>query len=241
VTIVGETNVGKSTLLNRLLKEERAIVSEIHGTTRDAIEDTVVISGLMFRFIDTAGIRETHDAIEQLGIERTFRKIEQASIVLWMVDLTSDTKEIGYLAEEIAVRAEGKKLLLILNKADRMTADELSRKIAFYDNFCIDRMVMSAKSDADIIALECALLEAANIQQIDENDVIVTNMRHYEALTLAQAAIRQVISGLDSGISGDFLSQDIRECLYHLGEITGQQISTEEVLGNIFSKFCIGK
>ena len=241
VAIVGETNAGKSTLLNRLLKEDRAIVSDIHGTTRDAIEDTVVIGGLLFRFIDTAGIRDTHDAIEQLGIERTYRKIEQASVVLWVIDLTGDTQENVRLSKEILSRSEEKKLILILNKADKLTSDELSPKTALYYQIGMESLVMSAKSDADLSALERTLIEAAGISQIGENDVIVANMRHYEALTLSLEAIRQVITGLDEGISGDFLSQDIRECLYHLGQITGQQIGTEEVLGNIFSKFCIGK
>jgi len=241
VAIVGETNTGKSTLLNRLLRDDRAIVSDIHGTTRDAIEDTVVIGGLMFRFIDTAGIRHTDDAIERLGIERTFLKIEQASIVLRVIDLTNDSQEIGQLSEELASRSEGKKLILILNKADQLTAGEQSQKSACYDRFGIDCIVMSAKSDADLSTLERKLVELSGIPQIGENDVIVANARHYEALTLALEAIRQVISGLDDGISGEFLSHDIRECLFHLGQITGQQIGTEEVLGNIFSKFCIGK
>jgi len=241
VAIVGETNAGKSTLLNRLLKEDRAIVSDIHGTTRDAIEDTVIVNGLMFRFIDTAGIRETRDAIEQLGVERTFRKIEQASIVLWVIDLSGDIQETVRFSEVIAARSEGKKLILILNKADKLNFNEYSSKIACYDLLGKDRIIMSAKSDDDLSALESKLAEAAGIPQIGENDVIVANMRHYEALTLALSAIRRVIQGLEQSISGDFLSQDIRECLYHLGQITGQQIGTEEVLGNIFSSFCVGK
>jgi len=241
VAIVGETNVGKSTLLNRLLRDEKAIVSDIHGTTRDAIEDTVVIGGLMFRFIDTAGIRETHDTIEQLGIERTFKKMEQASIVLWVIDLFNDTQYINQLAQQIINRKEGKKLILILNKADMLSDEDRRKKTAFYSRFNEDFIVISAKSDNDITALERKLIETANIPQIGDNDVIVTNMRHFEALVRALSAIERVMDGLDAGISGDFLSQDIRECLYHLGEITGQQIGTEEVLGNIFSKFCIGK
>ena len=241
VAIVGETNAGKSTLLNRLLKDERAIVSETHGTTRDAIEDTVVIDGLMFRFIDTAGIRETHDAVERLGIERTFQKIEQAAIVLWIIDLLSEVQNISPVSEEIIARAQGKKLILILNKSDKLTDEELSQKIAQFDRFGEEKMIISAKTDDDLTALEHKMIEAANIPQIGENDVIIANMRHYEALILALKAIQQVIYGLDKGISGEFLSQDIRECLFHLGQITGQQIGTEEVLGNIFSRFCIGK
>jgi tRNA modification GTPase len=241
VAIVGETNAGKSTLLNRLLHDEKAIVSEIHGTTRDAIEDTVTVDGLLFRFIDTAGIRETRDAIEQMGIERTFRKMEQASIVLWVIDLTGDVRETNRLAAQITGRKQGKKLLLILNKADTLTDEERERKTAYYNGWNEEYLVISAKADAGIATLERKLVEAANIPQIGENDVIVTNLRHYEALTKALSAVERVTEGLDSGISGDFLSQDIRECLSYLNEITGKQISTEDVLRNIFSKFCIGK
>jgi len=241
VAIVGETNAGKSTLLNRLLKEERAIVSEIHGTTRDAIEDTVIIDGLMFRFIDTAGIRETYNTIEQLGIERSFQKIEQSSIVLWVIDLTNDTQKTDQLAKQIISRAESKKLILTLNKADKITCEELKAKIEYYKLFHEDYIVISAKSAADVATLERKLIETANIPQIGENDVIVTNLRHYGALAKALTAIERVIEGLDTNISGDLLSQDIRECLSFLNEITGQQISTEDVLGNIFSRFCVGK
>jgi len=241
VAIVGETNAGKSTLLNSLLKEERAIVSDIHGTTRDAIEDTAVINGLMFRFIDTAGIRETQDDIERLGIERSFMKIEQASIVLWVIDITSDIHEAERLFAQISNRTKGKKLILTLNKADKLTACDRERKTALYSRFNEDYIVISAKSDADIAALERKLLETANIPQISENDVTITNLRHYEALVKALSAIEQVIKGLEEGVSGDFMAQDIRECIAHLGQITGQQINADDVLGNIFRKFCIGK
>jgi tRNA modification GTPase len=241
VAIAGETNAGKSTLLNRLLRDEKAIVSDIHGTTRDVIEDTVTVDGLLFRFIDTAGIRETHDAIEQLGIDRTFQKIGQATIVLWVIDLTGDVQGMNRVAAQIIDRSQGKKLILVLNKADKLTGGEREQKTAYYSRFNEDYIVISAKSDAGIAALEHKLVEAANIPQTGENDVIVTSLRHYEALTGALSAIERVMDGLDAGISGDFLSQDIRECLSYLNEITGKQIAAEEVLGNIFSRFCIGK
>jgi len=241
VAIAGQTNAGKSTLLNRLLRDDKAIVSDIHGTTRDAIEDTAVISGLMFRFIDTAGIRETQDAIEQLGIERTFKKIEQASIVLWLIDLSGDIRDIEPPAPQIIHHNTERKLILLLNKCDLLHEDECEQKATYFKRFNEDVMVFSAKSDRDIARLERKLTEVANIPQIGDNDVIIANARHYEALTHALSAIRQVIAGVGSGISGELLSQDIRDCLYHLGEITGQRIGAEDVLENIFSKFCIGK
>ncbi|MDR1171762.1 MAG: tRNA uridine-5-carboxymethylaminomethyl(34) synthesis GTPase MnmE [Bacteroidales bacterium] len=241
VAIAGETNAGKSTLLNRLLRDEKAIVSDIHGTTRDAIEDTITVDGLLFRFIDTAGIRETRDTIEQLGIERTFQKIEQAAIVLWVIDLTNDIRGMDRIAAQIIGRKQGKKLILVLNKADKLTGDEREQKTAYYNRFNEDCIVISAKSNTDITALERKLVKAANIPQTGENDVIVTNLRHYEALAKALSAIERVMEGLDAGISGDFLSQDIRECLSFLNEITGKQIGTEEVLDRIFSRFCVGK
>ncbi len=241
VAIVGETNAGKSTLLNRLLRDEKAIVSDIHGTTRDVIEDTITVDGLLFRFIDTAGIRETHDTIERLGIERTFQKIEQATIVLWVIDLTNNIQGMNQLAAQIIGRKQGKKLILVLNKDDKLTNEEREQKITYYSRFNEDYIVISAKSDADIAALEQKLVEVANIPQIGENDTIVTNLRHYEALIKALSTVERIINGLDAGISGDFLSQDIRECLLFLNEITGQQIGTEDILNNIFSKFCIGK
>jgi len=240
VAIIGETNAGKSTLLNLLVGEERAIVSDIHGTTRDVIEDTIQISGITFRFIDTAGIRETSDTIESMGIERTFRKLDQASIVLWVIDLTTPATDIEALATRIVPRSEGKHLVLVFNKSDLLTPDELALKQHLLSNLPATRIYISAKQQVNTETLQQELLKAASLPEISQNDVIVTNVRHYEALTNALHAIRRAINGLDTNISGDFLSQDIRECMHYLGEITGQ-ISNDEILGNIFANFCIGK
>lgn len=240
VAIVGETNAGKSTLLNQLLHEEKAIVSDIHGTTRDVIEDTVTLSGILFRFIDTAGIRETADTIEALGIERTFRKLEQAAIVLWVIDLGTPAPEIEALAARLIPKTEGKKVILAFNKTDKLTPAELAGKQSLLPDIPADRLYLSAKNTADVEKLQQLLLQAANLPEVGRNDVIVTNIRHYEALTQAHAAILRVIDGLARNLSGDFLSQDIRECMHYLGEITGQ-ISNDEILGNIFGKFCVGK
>ncbi len=240
VAIIGETNAGKSTLLNLLLNEEKAIVSDIHGTTRDVIEDTVNIHGIAFRFIDTAGIRHTTDTIETLGIERTFQKIEQASIVLWMIDLTTPIETIESLAESIVPKLDNKHVILLFNKSDLLSDAELAGKENLLPALKADRLFISAKKQQNTDALQELLLKAAHIPQIGESDVIVTNLRHYEALINALNAIRRVKEGLEIGITSDFISQDIRECMFYLGEITGQ-ISTDEVLGNIFSRFCIGK
>ncbi|MDR2916191.1 MAG: tRNA uridine-5-carboxymethylaminomethyl(34) synthesis GTPase MnmE [Tannerella sp.] len=240
VAIIGETNAGKSTLLNLLAGEERAIVSDIHGTTRDMIEDAINVSGITFRFIDTAGIRETSDVIESIGIERTFRKLEQASIVLWVIDLTSPANDIKLLARQIVPRSEGKHLVLVFNKSDLLTPEELNKKQDLLSNLPVARIYISAKQRLNTESLQHELLRAASLPDINQNDIIVTNVRHYEALMNALHAIRRVIENLTSGISGDFLSQDIRECIHYLGEITGQ-INNDEILGNIFANFCIGK
>ena len=240
VALVGETNVGKSTLLNLLLNEDKAIVSEIHGTTRDVIEDLVNIKWITFRFIDTAGIRDTKDKIESLGIERTYQKIEQASIILWIVDCTQLSEHMEWLTERIAKRAEGKKVILVFNKIDKIAEDEREVLDLLFQQFSGERIYISAKDNINTEGLQIALVLAAQLPEINPGDVVVNNIRHYEALQNALTAIRRVIEGIDNGITGDFLSQDIRECMHFLGEITGS-ISNDEILGNIFGKFCIGK
>ena len=240
VALVGETNVGKSTLLNLLLNEERAIVSDIHGTTRDSIEDLVNIEGITFRFIDTAGIRKTTDEIEKIGINLTYKKIEQSDIVLWIVDCTQVTEHIEWLTEKIAKRAQGKKIILVFNKIDKLADDEREVLDDLFKQFEGERIYISAKKRINTDNLTKALIHASQLERIKPDDVIVNNIRHYEALLLAQQDIQRVIEGIENRISGDFLSQDIRECMYHLGEITGQ-ISNDEILASIFSKFCIGK
>ena len=230
VAIVGKTNVGKSTLLNRLLKDDRAIVSDIHGTTRDTIEDTMDIQGVTFRFIDTAGIRQTTDQVEQIGIERTFQAIQKARIVLWIIDQQPSTKEINELTE----RTNNKKLIIVINKIDK--ADNNSYNLLNHPFVAI-----SAKHGTGIETLEQAIYEAADIATLADSDFIVTNARHYDALTRAQQSIQRVIDGLQMQLSGDLLSEDLRQALDTLAEITGGQITTNEVLGNIFKNFCVGK
>ena len=231
VAIIGETNAGKSTLLNVLLNEDKAIVSDIHGTTRDVIEDTTNIGGITFRFIDTAGIRETNDTIESLGIERTFQKLEQAEIVLWMIDATDATSQMNQLSGQILPRLERKHLILVFNKSD------LSGTAHSDEAECI---FISAKKRQNTDVLQKKLIAAANLPTITQNDVIVTNARHYEALTHALEAIRRVQQGLANNLSGDFVAQDIRECIFHLSDIAGE-VTNDMVLQNIFQHFCIGK
>jgi tRNA modification GTPase len=241
VAIVGETNAGKSTLLNLLLHDEKAIVSEIHGTTRDTIEDVFNIGGISFRFIDTAGIRATDDKIETLGVKRTFQKIDQASIVVWMIDTTHFNKEIEYIADKIVPKTKNKKLIIVFNKIDKISAEEQAiLEEEFLPQVPAERIYLSAKYGKNTEKLENALLKTADLPEIGANDVVVTNLRHYEALTRAHHSINRVIKGLQDQLSGDFLAQDIRECIHYLGEITGE-ISTDEILVNIFRNFCIGK
>jgi tRNA modification GTPase len=240
VAIVGETNTGKSTLLNLLLHDEKAIVSEIHGTTRDVIEDTIIINGILFRFIDTAGIRETQDVIETIGIERTFRKIGEASIVLWLVDTKAEDSHVEELAKKILPLTADKKLILVFNKLDCAEPYDIERKKHLLTDAIPERLFISARLKTNIDQLENALIEASNLQETGAQDVIITNVRHLEALKNASQAILRVENGLFQNIPTDLLTQDIRECMSYLGEITGE-ISTNEILGNIFEKFCIGK
>ena len=243
--IIGETNAGKSTLLNRLVKEDKAIVSDIHGTTRDVIEDTVVLQGITFRFIDTAGIRETHDAIENMGIERTFQKLDQAHIVIWLIDATGSTQDIEKIAGRVLPHCTDKRLIVAFNKIDKIGSATQQQLTDLYKRLTREKpntsfIFLSASHDQNIDVLEKQLADTIQSTQTGENDIIVTNARHYEALLNAHDAILRTLNGLQSGLSGDFLAQDIRECMHYLGEITGQ-ISTDEILGTIFSKFCIGK
>lgn len=238
VAIIGETNAGKSTLLNVLLNEDKAIVSDIHGTTRDIIEDTVNIGGIIFRFIDTAGIRETSDTIESLGIERTFQKLDQAEIVLWMIDATNAQAQITQLAGQLLPRCERKQLILVYNKADLVDNIQNSIPDNFPDN--VQSITLSAKKREHIEELQRMLITSAHLPTITQNDVIVTNVRHYEALNNALEAIHRVQEGLTNNISGDFISQDIRECIFHLSDIAGE-VTNDMVLQNIFQHFCVGK
>ncbi len=246
VAIVGHTNAGKSTLLNTILQEDRAIVSEIHGTTRDVIEDTINIEGITFRFIDTAGIRKTTDTIENIGIDRTFSKIESASIVILMLDINDPDKKIHEAIGDVKNRMnENQKLVVAINKIDLLTDDEIATrysKAKFEELSGSDAIVpMSAKKQTGIDSLSAELIKTINLKAVDNDEVIVTNARHYEALQRSHESIIRVLNGLHDGLSGDFLAQDIREVLMYLGEITGGEIQTDEVLGNIFKNFCIGK
>ena len=243
VAIIGETNAGKSTLLNVLLNEDKAIVSDIHGTTRDVIEDTVNIGGITFRFIDTAGIRETSDTIESLGIERTFQKLDQAEIVLWMIDSADAISQLTLLSDKILPRCEHKQLILVFNKVELINEtqkNELASQFSEHIGSEIESIFISAKQRLHTDELQQRLVAAAHLPTVTQNDVIVTNVRHYEALTRALDAIHRVQEGLDANISGDFLSQDIRECIFHLSDIAGE-VTNDMVLQNIFAHFCIGK
>ena len=257
VAIVGKTNVGKSTLLNRLLHEEKAIVSDIHGTTRDVIEDTTLIDGITFRFIDTAGIRKTDDVVENIGIERTFQKMEEAKIVIWLLDEQPSVSEI----EEMKQKNQGKKLLVVFNKMDKLEGEKLeldkfthsggsdsgeaeSTEAESSKAESIEAespLFISARTGENVSSLEQALVKAADIPEITENDVIITSARHYEALLRAQDSLSRILESMEMGMSGDIIAEDLKMVLEELGEITGGQISSQETLNNIFKHFCIGK
>ena len=234
VAIVGKTNVGKSTLLNRLLKDDRAIVSDIHGTTRDTIEDTIDIKGITFRFIDTAGIRQTSDEIEQIGINRTYVAIEKARIVLWLLDAEPSKIDI----QEIQERCHDKSLIIIQNKIDKSE----SLNVSHLSPLSSQLLKISAKYGENIDALETAIYEAAKIPELTENDVIVASARQYQSLICAHDNLTRVIEGLETNLSGDLISEDLNLVLDDLSDITGQgRIIPNEVLGNIFKNFCVGK
>jgi len=238
VAIVGEPNVGKSTLLNALLNEERAIVSDIAGTTRDTIEDELVINGIGFRFIDTAGIRETEDVVESIGIKKTFEKIEQAQVVVYMSPLAPEggIASVKVEIEKIKNQYPQKALVLILNKADLLTTEQAE----VIRTEIPDILLLSAKENIGVEELKERLLSFVNTGALRNNDTIVTNTRHYDSLLKALEEIQKVQFGLRSGLPADLIAIDIRQALYYFGEITGQ-VTNDELLGNIFANFCIGK
>ena len=245
VAIVGNTNVGKSTLLNHLLHEEKAIVSDVHGTTRDFIEDTTIINGIQFRFVDTAGIRKTDDVVENIGIERTYQKMQEAKIVLWLIDKQPSDSEI----EDIKTRVAGKKLIIVRNKMD-LTNSSLNNSSSAQQtiqnsNFNIQNsssVDISAKYGTNISKLEQLIVEAANIPQLSESDIVITSVRHYSALLHADENLQRVIDSMNLGLSGDLLAEDLRMVIDYLAEITGEErITPQETLQNIFTHFCVGK
>jgi tRNA modification GTPase len=238
VAIAGRPNVGKSTLLNALLKEERAIVSEIAGTTRDSIEDVLNIKGYIFRFIDTAGIRETNDAIEKIGISKTFEKIKEAKVVLYICS-AAEIEDLNFNEIFSGTEFIGKKTIVIVNKIDLVS--ELKPLEHRFKEMDIESLFISAKSGENLHLIEEKLLSLTVNRSIENNDLIVSNSRHYEALIHAEIALEKTLEGIESNITGDFLAQDIRTALYHIGQITGQIEIDRDILGTIFSKFCIGK
>tara|TARA_B100000780_G_scaffold262194_1_gene215142 strand:- start:3125 stop:4513 length:1389 start_codon:yes stop_codon:yes gene_type:complete len=239
VVIAGKPNAGKSTLLNQLLNEERAIVSDIAGTTRDVIEDEMVIDGVVFRFIDTAGIRETEDVVEAIGVQKTLEKIQTAAIVLYLFDVNEYTPEhLREVVTNLQEQTQGNQATLLLagNKVDLANLDQTQAKFTGFENL----ILFSAKEGMGVDDIRKQLLQTVLSQKATEQDVVVSNSRHFHALTQANDALIRALEGLNTGITGDFIAMDIRQSLHYLGELTGQ-ITTDDLLGNIFSKFCIGK
>ena len=254
VAIVGSTNSGKSTLLNALLHDDRAIVSDVHGTTRDVIEDTFTFGGTLFRFIDTAGLRSTEDVVEQMGIARSRQKLEEAKIVLFVVDATQVASQMEGLGTEILEAMNGRPLVVLFNKADLLEEKAMNDLLAQPLTHWISGASLSSLQEPKIVKLSISAKEGLGLDTLTDTlvglaqenttsagDIIVTNARHYAALTAALADIRRVRQGLSTHLSGDFVAQDLRECLFHLAEITGGAVTTDEVLGTIFKNFCVGK
>ena len=254
VAIVGSTNSGKSTLLNALLHDDRAIVSDVHGTTRDVIEDTFTLGGTLFRFIDTAGLRSTDDVVEQMGIARSRQKLEEAKIVLFVVDATQVASQMEALGTEILEAMNGRPLVVLFNKADLLEEKAMNDLLAQPLTHWISGASLSSQQEPPIVKLSISAKEGLGLDTLTDTlvglaqenttsagDIIVTNARHYAALTAALADIRRVRQGLSTHLSGDFVAQDLRECLFHLAEITGGAVTTDEVLGTIFKNFCVGK
>lgn len=251
VAIVGKTNVGKSTLLNLLVGEEKAIVSDIHGTTRDVIEDIIDINGVTFRLMDTAGLRSTDDRIESIGIERTYKKLNDATIVLWLLDSIPTEHD----CDEMFSICQGKKLIVVNNKTDvadftdrlcqllgaKGVAAETMTSAATEVSSDVAVIGVSARHATNIEELRSTIFRLSDIPAIRENDIIITSTRHYDSLLRAHDSLTRVLDGLAAGLSGDLLSEDLRACLDNLGEITGGQITTSEVLETIFKHFCVGK
>ena len=240
IAIIGEPNVGKSTLLNALLNEEKAIVSDIAGTTRDAIEDEIIIDGVAFRFIDTAGIRETEDIVESIGIKKAYEKAENAQLIFFLIDANKYAQSKSQFLSEIEIiktRFPNKRLLVIANKIDTLSKEEINILQTDIENL----VVLSAKNKQGLETLKTELTSLVNIGALSNNETIVTNSRHFEALNNALNAITSVQQGIDLEISTDLFSIDIRECLRHLGNITGEYDVDKDILGHIFGNFCIGK
>ncbi len=243
VAIVGKPNSGKSTLLNALLQEERAIVSEIPGTTRDTIEDTIIINDIEYRFIDTAGLRDTSDVIEVMGIQKTYEKINEASVILLIDEISDSADSINKRAKSIRdkIGQSGKRMIILINKMDMVSPGSLKsleKKINLEDS---ERLhFISAKEKTGLDELRTLLGEVIEIDKLNSGDIIITNLRHYEALLRVSESLGRVLTGLEAGLPEDLLAIDIRQAIYYLGEITGE-ITTDEILGNIFKNFCIGK